>query len=52
VQYEVWKNVVSRLEFRWDHAADSSAPFGGVAATDAGTKKNSYILVGQVAYKF
>ncbi|HWI59318.1 MAG TPA: outer membrane beta-barrel protein, partial [Bacillota bacterium] len=52
VQYELWKNVVSRLEFRWDHAADGSNPFGGVASTDPGTKKNSYILIGQVAYKF
>jgi len=29
VQYDLWKNVLSRLEVRWDHAADGSRPFGG-----------------------
>src|SRR6185503_353441 len=30
VQYDLWKNVLSRLEVRWDHAADGSQAFGGV----------------------
>ncbi|MCX8091253.1 MAG: porin [Verrucomicrobiae bacterium] len=32
VQYDLWKNVISRLEFRWDHADNPSfarRPFGG-----------------------
>jgi hypothetical protein len=29
LQYDLWQNVISRLEVRWDHAADGSSPFGG-----------------------
>ena len=24
VQYDLWKNVLSRVEFRWDHALDGT----------------------------
>jgi hypothetical protein len=51
LQYDLWKNVVSRLEFRWDHAADGSSPYGGSTPGD-GSLKNSYILLANVAYKF
>ena len=51
LQYDLWKNVLSRLEFRWDHAADDSNVYGGSVA-GAGTKSNSYILLADVAYKF
>lgn len=50
VQYDLWKNVVSRIEFRWDHAADGSEPFGGT--DEAGGKEDSFILLLNVAYKF
>jgi hypothetical protein len=52
LQYDLWQNVVSRLEFRWDHAADGSTPYGGTIADDPGTKKNSFILLANLAYKF
>jgi hypothetical protein len=52
LQYDLWANVVSRLEFRWDHAADGSSPYGGTSSGDSGDKKNSYILLANVAYKF
>ncbi len=51
LQYDLWKNVVSRLEFRWDHAADGSTPYGG-EVVGTGTKKNSYILLANIVYKF
>ena len=51
VQYDLWKNVLSRLEFRWDHAADGSKAYGGTVA-GAPDKKNSYILLANVVYKF
>ena len=51
LQYDLWKNVLSRIEFRWDHAADDSHPFGGAVAGQ-GTKNNSYILLADFAYKF
>lgn len=57
VQYDLWKNVLSRIEFRWDHAADGSEPYGrtpvaGSSATVPGTRHNSYILLADVSYKF
>ena len=52
LQYDLWKNVLSRLEFRWDHAADGSKAYGGENVGDPGNKKNSYILLANIAYKF
>jgi hypothetical protein len=52
VQYDLWKNVLSRVEFRWDHAASGQPAYGGVTLGDAPTKKNSYILLANVVYKF
>lgn len=49
VQYDLWKNVLSRLELRWDHAADGSFAYGG---TGAPNRKNAYELIANVAYKF
>ena len=51
LQYDLWKNVMSRLEFRWDHSADGSTPYGGTVV-GAGTLHNSYILLADIAYKF
>jgi len=45
VQYDLWKNVVTRLEFRWDHAADASDPFSNGV-------DNAYLLAANVVYKF
>jgi hypothetical protein len=50
LQYDLWKNVLSRLEFRWDHATDGTEPYGG--ETTAGGKDNSFILAANIIYKF
>ena len=50
LQYDLWKNVLSRLEFRWDHATDGTEPYGG--ETTAGGKDNSFILAANLIYKF
>jgi hypothetical protein len=52
LQYDLWKNVMSRVEFRWDHAASGQLAYGGTEPGGAPTLKNSYILVANVAYKF
>jgi hypothetical protein len=56
LQYDLWKNVISRLEFRWDHAADGSEAFGHINVDKSeaitGTKKNNFILLANVIYKF
>jgi hypothetical protein len=44
-QYDLWKNVLTRAEFRWDHA-DNVRPFGTTGL------KNSYIAAANVVYKF
>ncbi len=48
LDYSLWANVVTRAEFRWDHAANSSGstPFG------IGNKRNDYSLALNVIYKF
>ena len=56
-QYDLWKNVISRLEFRWDHSCSGIKYFGGGAynysyETYAPTRINSYILALNVIYKF
>jgi hypothetical protein len=58
VQYDLWKNVLSRLEVRWDHAADGSDPYGGSETFDpdlgtgGGGKKNNFIVAANLIYKF
>jgi hypothetical protein len=53
LQYDLWQNVISRLEFRWDHQAGDStqSPFGG-DGTNPGTKRNAYLLAANFIYKF
>lgn len=52
VQYDLWKNVLSRLEARWDHDAGSGGSYGGSDPTLPGTKKNDFMLVANLIYKF
>jgi len=50
-QYDLWKNVISRIEFRWDHAT-SGDPFGNESAAHVGDEKNAFELIGNLIYKF
>jgi hypothetical protein len=66
IEYDLWKNVMSRVELRWDHQAGTKeggevagtygGAFGGYpvgpAATTAGTKQNDYQIIANVIYKF
>jgi hypothetical protein len=55
-EYDLWKNVLSRVEFRWDHQADGTGrAYGQVTSADpilGGSLRNSYELIGNVIYKF
>jgi len=51
VQYDLWENVISRIEVRWDHAADGSTPFGGTVS-GTGAKRNEITVAANVIYKF
>ncbi len=50
-QYDLWKNVISRLEFRWDHAEHGVA-FGSANSVGAPTAENAFMLAANVIYKF
>jgi hypothetical protein len=51
LQYDLWKSVMTRVEFRWDHAAAGENAYGGEVAGDP-TRLNAYMLLASVAYKF
>jgi hypothetical protein len=51
VQYDLWKNVISRVEFRWDHSANGEDAFGGRTGGSP-DRKNAYMLAANVIYKF
>ena len=51
LQYDLWKNVISRVEFRWDHSADDTKQFGGDVAGSP-ELKNQYILAANLIYQF
>lgn len=46
LQYDLWENVLSRLELRWDHDASGGAvrPFNG--------KRNEFLVAANLVYKF
>ncbi|HVM49002.1 MAG TPA: outer membrane beta-barrel protein [Candidatus Acidoferrum sp.] len=52
VQYDLWKNVITRVEFRWDHSLNDSAAFGGTSAVSGPTLDNAYMLGANIIYRF
>lgn len=60
LQYDLWKNVLSRLEIRWDHLAGSSEqtgyggtpPLAGGGGGTSGSKRNNVLIAANVIYKF
>ena len=54
VQYNLWKNVISRLELRWDHSLSGIDAFGGNALTEDGgpTQRNAFIVAANIIYRF
>jgi hypothetical protein len=53
IQYDLWKNVLSRLEFRWDHSLQDMQVFGGDVGTGgAPNADNAYLLALNLIYKF
>lgn len=49
-QYDLWQNVISRLELRWDHALDGRESFGG-SLEDPGLK-NAWMVAANLIYSF
>jgi hypothetical protein len=51
VEYDLWANVVSRLEFRWDHA-EHGVVFNDGSGTGAPSTENNFLLALNLVYKF
>jgi hypothetical protein len=53
VEYDLWANVVSRLEVRWDHAEKNQAFNNGSALTPgAPSTQDAFLLALNLVYKF
>ena len=60
IQYDLWKNVMTRLEVRWDHSLSGAGTWGGTVPNTtafvddlpASTEKNAVALIANVIYKF
>ena len=56
LQYNLWANVLTRAEFRWDHTDDNN--FGvtdstsGVPPAGSPNRKNDYLLALNIIYQF
>jgi hypothetical protein len=54
VQYQLWANVLSRVEFRWDHVDGKAFGYSQTAAPTTGNpiKKNDFMLALNLIYQF
>ncbi|MBK7997203.1 MAG: outer membrane beta-barrel protein [Verrucomicrobia bacterium] len=61
LQYDLWNNVLSRLEIRWDHQAgdgdmsgwgNNTAGGGGAGTPATYTKRNNVLIAANIIYKF
>ena len=52
VQYDLWANVISRLEVRWDHQADGNGRAFGANSAGAADRRNALLVAANVIYKF
>jgi hypothetical protein len=50
--YALWKNVISRLELRWDTALTDDSPFGGTTDNPAPGDKSATSLTANFIYQF
>ena len=55
IDYSLWKNVISRVEARWDHSLTGDRPYRGSFDSDGGHtggQKNEFTLAANIIYKF
>lgn len=53
VQYDLWQNVITRLELRWDHSLSGAEAYGPTNPdTGSGSLQNATMLAGNIIYKF
>ena len=51
-QYDLWKNVISRVELRWDHSLSGQGTWGKVDDEGNGSRRNEFMAALNVIYKF
>lgn len=51
-QYDLWKNVISRVELRWDHSLSGQKTWGGTDTSTDPSRKNEWMLAANIIYKF
>jgi hypothetical protein len=55
-QYDLWRNVISRVELRWDHSLSGQPAYGGQAgdtlSQGEGLLRNAWMLAANLIYKF
>jgi hypothetical protein len=51
VEYDLWANVVSRVEFRWDHTEHGVA-FNNGGFSETPSNENAFLLALNLVYKF
>ncbi|HEY1660993.1 MAG TPA: outer membrane beta-barrel protein [Verrucomicrobiae bacterium] len=51
LQYNLWANVLSRVEVRWDHA-EHGTPFGDSNASGGPVKNNDFLVALNLIYQF
>ena len=52
LQYDLWKNVISRLEFPWDHSANGQDAYGGTDPGATPSLRNEFLVAANLIYKF
>lgn len=50
VDYALWANVISRVEFRWDHLAGGDRGYSSKQADES--RENAFLVAANVIYKF
>ena len=50
LDYKLWANVVSRIEYRWDHDLSNTQQAAKTAGVDS--RNNAHTIMAQIAYKF
>jgi hypothetical protein len=50
IAYQLWNNVTTRLEFRWDHDATGTDSYGG--GNGQGGQDNAILIAANILYKF
>ena len=51
-QYNLWQNVVTRLEFRWDNSVTGQDAYGGTTSNPAPNSRNAFLVAANIIYKF